>query len=141
MSKDKIGRKGFREKRELYHLNTDTIGAWHDCAGIENRKLIKKWAKTKLQVKDVARELKDRKAEIADELQEQKSKGVKITDKFLTALIDGDERIQDIRQRRDELEVLEAELYQVMLLYRDMWSASPIIRQEATLLMKYEMNE
>lgn len=139
---DKIKRKGFREKRELYHLSIKNVEVWQETAGIENRKLIKEWAKTKQMVKDVARELKDLKAEIAEELQESKSKGVKVTDKFLVALIDGDKRVQDVRQRRDELEVREAELYQVMLLFRDMWNASPTIRQESTLLMKHElMNE
>lgn len=131
--------KWLKEKKELYELNIKSIETWHQDAGLENRKLIRRWASAKTELRDLSRELKEKKLEIAEELQSRKNEGEKITDKFLTVFVDGNEEVQDIRQRRDELEVVVDELYQVMLLFRDMWNASPSIRQEATMLMRHEL--
>lgn len=138
---DKIKRKGFKENKSLYQLNLDTIEAWQQNAGLENRKLIRHWAQKNAELKEVQRELKELKGEIAEQLQEQKEQGVKVTEKFLAAMIDANETVQAVRSKRDELEVTVAELYQVLLLYRDMWNASPTIRQESTMLMRHAMNE
>lgn len=129
----------FRESKEDYALNVNAIERWQDTAGYKNRKLIKRWANKRRELIEVKNRIKKRKSELAEELQERKNTGEKITDKMVDILIDSDKEMLELKEERDYLEVDIDEDYQVLLLYRDMWNSAPTLRQSLTNLERAEM--
>lgn len=122
--------KGFKENKNDYALNMDTIERWQNDAGYLNRKLIKSWADDKRELVLAEENLRVKQSEIALELQEAKDSGeLKVTDKMMSHLIENDKEIQELRREKSLLLVDIEEKYQVILQYRDMWNASNSIRQ------------
>ena len=127
--------KGFKEQKSDYALSIGTVERWQDDAGWRNRKLIKAWADDKRELALIEEKLKARKSEVSLELQEAKDRGeLKVTDKMMTAMIDADEEVVELRRERDLLTIDVEEKYQVILEYRDMWNASTSIRQNVNNL-------
>lgn len=125
---------------DLFTLDVDSVERWTSFAGVENRKLIRKWATAKRDLSDAEADLKRRKAEVMEEVQERREAGVKITDKTAGTIIDLDAQVIEMRDVRDNLQITIDEHYQTLLLFRDMWSAVPTLRSHNNMMMRAEMD-
>lgn len=133
--------KGLKEKASDYALNMDSIERWQDDAGFRNRVVIKQWANKRRELVTLESLVKERKVEVAEKVQDEKESGAKITDKIAQMMIDGDTKLQSLRQERDLLQIDIDELEKIMYLYRDLWNSAPTLRQSLNNMEKAEMRD